>query len=172
MRKLMGFVLLCVCLSSFYYRFSQIAYQNLGESVALEQLESLYTSMYQAQKQTGSFTYDLSFVKPHIFKNQSFGFRNNCLVTSEKKVNQKHLMINLESISSRETSEYEHLQNLFTSIINEYSDCADNAFKAVVVHKAMGQIGIYRIDQNHQIEIVRSSRLGFSSWLWSILKIY
>lgn len=165
----MGFVLLCVFLSSFYYRFSQIAYQNMGEPVAFEQLESLYKSMYQAQKQIGSFQYDLAFVKPQIFKNQSFGFKSNCQAKSQNVNDQKNLIINLESVNNIETSEYERL---FMSVINEYSECSSDAFKAVVVHKALGRIGIYRIDQNHQIEIIRSSRLGFLDWLLSNLKIH
>jgi len=168
----MGFVLLCFCLSSFYYRFSQISYQNLGESVALEQLENLYTSMYLVQKQTGSFKYDLSLVKPAILKNQSFGFKSVCQVSAEDVASRKSLVINLDSIEHREVTEYERLQNLFTSIINEYSDCTDQAFKAVVVHRALGEIGIYRIDQNHHIDVIKSSRLGFFDWLWSAVKIY
>lgn len=169
MRKLMGFVLLCVCLSCFYYRFSQLAYQMLGEPVALKQLESIYQSMYKVRDKVGHFEYNLQIVKPEIFNNQSFGFRSECL-RSQSVDQQQTFLINQNTdqhmMGSIEKSIFE---KKILNYIHKYSECDRHTFAAVVVHAAFGRVGVYRINQDRQIEVIQTSRLDFIGWLKSLL---
>lgn len=162
MRKLIGFILLCLCLSNFYYRYSQLVYETVGEKVALQQLQLIDQEMNKHFQAKGAYTYNLAVLGIDVLPGQSFGFKETCFV--DPKNTQSQLFFKTKDESPLYSKGFESRMDI-SVIINQFATCARDSYTAVVTHKFLNRLGIYTIDQNHQVEIIRSSSLSFLKWL-------
>jgi len=165
MRKIIGFILFCICLSGFYYRYSQLVYMTMGENIAIQQLNSIHAVMEKNYKLIGHYEYNLEKLGLNFEKGQFFGFSQQCDIL--RLSTQSHL-ISSGQFGLKNYNQTFSTDGEVTGLINRYSQCEKKNYTAVVVHKVFNRLGVYTIDQGGKIEIIQSSQVSFLQWLFKL----